>query len=132
MTFHRTNLRIPSKPLCFHPMATSHYYTDQQQKKALRGKSVSSAPHDISRTHPTYIHLTVKLASHHCVLQVTITPFVLPDHPEQTFFFSSFRFAICCTQARSTETSALIVERVQQMYDIYYQPCIWNFAAQNW
>lgn len=93
-------------------------------RKLLRGESVSKAPHDISQTHPTYIHLTMKLASHHCVLQVTITPFVLPDHPEQTFSFSLFRFAICCTQARSTETTALIVERVQQMYAIYYRPCL--------
>lgn len=113
-------------------MASSHYYTDQQQEEALSKNCVVPAPRHISRSYPTYIHLSVKLTSHYCAVQVTITPFVLSDHPEQTFFSSSFRYAICCTQATSTETNALIIERVQQIYDVYYRPCIWNFSAEQW
>lgn len=113
-------------------MATSHYYNEQQQKEALSEKCVFPAPHHISRTHPTYIRLRVNLTSHHCAVQITITPFVLSDYPEQTFFSSSFQYAICCTQATSTESNTLIVERVQRIYDIYYRPCIWNFSAEKW
>ena len=100
------------------------FYHTLEDQNSIRTKGGFHLQRKISTTTPTYIHFAVKLDHHWAAVQVTISPFTIRSIPNQTFYTSSYRYALCCSLA----VPNIICETVQVIYDVHYRPTQWDFS----
>ena len=112
--------------LCGDPAS---YCTFKTQKDARN--QCNAPPNQISHDGDTYIHMVVPTDGHWVAVQVTISPFNLERHPNQTFFSSQLRCGPCCTQIYNTDTLRCVTDTVQKVVNTNYWPVCWNYCASQ-
>lgn len=100
-----------------------------QTQSELAQKKV---PHDrsVSQTDPTIVVFRVEEGAHFAAVQIVIAPFEHPEYPEQVFFCASYRYSLC-SDALQIFDHTVIKRHVQDVYDIYFKPCPWNFSSKQ-
>ncbi|KAL2056570.1 hypothetical protein ABVK25_002964 [Lepraria finkii] len=104
---------------------------DHERKIKSARKRMQSLRHEISRTHQTHALLRVSHSGHCAAVHLSISPFKIQVHQEQIFFSSSYDYNLCCTHSESVITPPLIADKVQIIYDTYYQPGQWVFSPKH-
>lgn len=126
------------KAICGH---NSCYFSLQDQDEAttiLKSRFLPQRPdpsfqQQANKDHPTYFHLVVHSKPHWTACQVSISPFSLLYAPKQRFHLSEVRYTLCCQQAAEAGLSIdLICTRIQNLYDLHYQPNSWDFSSRHW
>jgi hypothetical protein len=107
----------------------SIYISSIDQKNAeTEGQGLRSPRRAVSRECTTRIHFPFHHDEHWAAVQLSISPFDLPNIPMQKFFQCHFRYTWCC----GTAPKADIFREVQRIYDCYFQPTLWNFSSEHW
>ena len=112
----------------------SFYISLQDQLNAISASEVIARRpgHRVPKDRTTRIHFAAQHDQHWAAIQVFITPFGIKAIPNQTFFSCRFRYTLCCQTALGADNSSELLDAVQRIYDVYFQPTQWDFSSKCW
>ena len=106
------------------------YHLSQQDQEKAAG--LYSARKPLARDHPTFIHFIASLDGHYAVVQIIITPYRLPQFPDQRGFWPQYEYQVCHEEALTEFTGQRIAQDVQSIIGAYYSLGEWNISTRDW
>ena len=109
---------------------TAHFCSSAEQNEAA-WLCANRPRRPLSESNPTYIHFVSDLTQHCAAVQITITPFTLPQIREQTFFIPNYRYVSCCRNVSLKDAQGRIECAVQHIVDAFYQIGPWDSSKKE-
>lgn len=109
---------------------TPHFCSPAEQNEAA-GLCANHPRRPLSESNPTYVHFVSDLTRHYAAVQITITPFTLPQIRKQTLFYPTYRYITCCRNVSLEDAQGRIECAVQYIVDAFYQIGRWDFSEKE-